>query len=160
MVIHNVFHHTTILWLLWIMVDLSIIRTILRSNIYAKILFLRVLSTAFKKLLSNKHLQEPALIFTTSSKSHEEMECDGMKKEIVYYFWWWHRPFPKFQTQRTAYSEIDYRKIHHQTRNTISKRINFKVPWFSNIFPDNAVEGGKQPPWAVKPSKFILVQLV
>ena len=28
----------------------------------------------FKKLLSNKHLQEAALVFATSSKSHEEIE--------------------------------------------------------------------------------------
>ena len=68
------------------MANLSIIRKILRSNIYAKRLFLHVLSAVFKKLLSNKHLEEPALVFTASSKTHEEMECDGMKKGIVYYF--------------------------------------------------------------------------
>ena len=43
-----------------------------------------------------------------------------------------------------------------------STEISFKVPQCSNIFPDNAVEGGKQPPcnrrrWAVKSNKFIPV---
>ena len=63
--------------------NLSIVKKILGSNIYAKLLFLHVLARVFKKLLLNKHLQELALVFTTSSKSHEEMECDGMKKGIV-----------------------------------------------------------------------------
>ena len=49
-------------------------------------------------------------------------------------------------------------KIFRQTGNITFNRINFKVPWFSNIFPDKAVEGGKQNwRWAVKSNKFIPV---
>ena len=63
---------------------------VLGSNIYAKLLLLQGLTgcdtTSYingvgksalrylKKLLSNKHLQEAALVFTASSKSHEEIE--------------------------------------------------------------------------------------
>ena len=40
----------------------------------------------FKKLLSNKYLQETALVFTASSKSHEEIESDGEKKQCLIIF--------------------------------------------------------------------------
>ena len=80
---------------------------VLGSNIYAKLLLLQGLTgcdTTFyingvgkpalrylKKLLSNKHLQEAALVFTASSKSHEEIKSAG-KKSNVYYFQGRHRP--------------------------------------------------------------------
>ena len=59
------------------------------SKIYAKLLFRYALTgcvttssingvgkatVLYKKLLSNIHLQEAALVFTSSSKSHEEIE--------------------------------------------------------------------------------------
>ena len=67
---HNIFHH----------------KTILGSNIYAKIIFLHALTgcdtsssingarkaTDFKNFVSNKHLQEAALVFTARSKSHKD----------------------------------------------------------------------------------------
>ena len=36
-------------------------------------------ATVFKKLLSNKQLQEVALVFSAGSKSHEEIESTGKK---------------------------------------------------------------------------------
>ena len=98
-----------------------------------------------KKLLSNQYLQETALVFTTSSKLHEEIESAG-EKNNVYYFQGRQRPFPQHPTPQTTYFESNCSKILRQTRNTTSNRISFKVTQFSNIFPDNAVEGGKQIP--------------
>ena len=51
------------------------------------------------------HLQEAALVFTSSSKSHKEIESVGTKS-IVYYFQGRHRPFLQFSTSQTAYLEI------------------------------------------------------
>ena len=67
--------------------------TILGSNIYAKLLSLHALtgcdttfsikgvgkSLVFEKPISNKQMQEAALVFTTSSKLHEEIETAGKK---------------------------------------------------------------------------------
>ena len=36
-----------------------------------------------KKLLLNKHLQEAALVFTSGSQSHEEIESAGKKKRCL-----------------------------------------------------------------------------
>ena len=72
-------------------------------------------------------MQEAALVFIASSKSHEEIESSG-KKINVYYFQGRHRPFLQFPTPQTTYLESNYGKILRQTGNTTSKRISFKVP--------------------------------
>ena len=117
-------------------------QNILWSNIYAKLLLLHALTRYdttssingvgiclryLKTFLSNKHLQEAALVFTASSKSFVEIELAGEKSNI-YYFQGRHRPFPKFPTPQTTYLESNYSKILRQIGNTTSNRISFKVP--------------------------------
>ena len=80
-----------------------------------------------KKLLSNKHLQEVALVLNASSISYEEIESTG-KKSNVYYFQGRHRPFPQIRTPKPPYLESNYSKILRQTRNTICSRIRFTLP--------------------------------
>ena len=72
-------------------------------------------------------MQEAALAFTASSKSHEEIESAG-KKSNVYYFQGRHRPFPQFPTPQTTYLESNYSKILRQTGSITSNRNSFKVP--------------------------------
>ena len=74
MEIHSIFHH----------------KTILGSEIYAELLFLHAFTgrdttssiygvgkaAVFKNLILNKHLQEVALVFTASSRSHEEIQLE------------------------------------------------------------------------------------
>ena len=73
------------------------------------------------------HLQEAALVFTSSSKLYEEIESVGTKS-IVYHFQGWHRPFPQFPTPQTAHLESNYSKILRQTGNTTSNLVSVKVP--------------------------------
>ena len=88
-----------------------------------------------KKLLLNKHLQEAALVFTSGSQSHEEIESAG-KKSVVYYFQGQHQLLSQFDTPQIAYLESNCSKILRQTESTTSNRVSFKVPLFPNIFPD------------------------
>ena len=74
MEIHNILHYKTILWF----------------EIYTELLFLHAFTgcnttssiygvgkaTIFKNLISNKHLQEVALVLTTSSRSYEEIQLE------------------------------------------------------------------------------------
>ena len=88
-----------------------------------------------KELSSNKHLHEAALVFTACSKLH---------KLCILFSRATRRTFPQFPTPQTTYSESNYSKIILPFGNTTSNQISFRVTQFSNIFPDNAVEGGKQ----------------
>ena len=60
-----------------------------------------------------------------------------------------------FPIPKTSYLERNYSKTFRKTGNTTSNRNNYKVPYLSNIFPDNEVEGGEQPRWTVKSNEFI-----
>ena len=55
-------------------------------------------------------MQEAALVFNASSKSHEEIESAG-KKAMSIIFKETHRPFPQFPTSQTTYLESNYSKI-------------------------------------------------
>ena len=80
----------------------------------------------YLKLLSNKYLQEAALVFTTNSKSHEEIES-AEKKSNVYYFQEQHGLFLQFPKLQTTYLESNHSKILRQTWNTTSNQISIKV---------------------------------
>ena len=60
-----------------------------------------------------------------------------------------------FPIPKTSYLERNYSKTFRKTGNTTSNRNDYKVPYLSNIFPDNEVEGGEQPRWTVKSNEFI-----
>ena len=71
-------------------------------------------------------MQEAALVFTSTTKPHEEKESVGTKK-IVYYFQGQHRPFPQFSTPQTAYLESNYSKTLRQSGNTTSNLVSVKM---------------------------------
>ena len=86
------------------------------SESYPKLLFLHAFTgcdtissiygvkkaSIFKKLISKKHLQEVALVFSTNSWSHLEIKSAG-NKATVYYFQWKYRPDSQPSTPQTVY---------------------------------------------------------
>ena len=74
-------------------------------------------------------MQEAALVFTTSSKLHKEIETAGRKTMSIVFKG--DTLFPRFPTPQATYLESNYSKIYvkqRQTGNTTSNRISFRVP--------------------------------
>ena len=111
-------------------------KTILRSNTYAKLTFIHVLTccdttfsinwvgkaTVFKILFLNKKLQEAFLVITASSKLHEEIESACKKAMFIQH------SFFEFTALKITYLESIYSKILRQTGYNTCSRIRFKVP--------------------------------